>query len=133
MFEWKPEYSVKIPEIDTQHQRLFALAAELHLALTHGRGYTLLEQCLSNLVDYTKVHFASEESLMAQCHFPRAAEHKMEHDKLAAQVLDLQQKFREGEGTVSMSLLLFLKNWLENHIAGSDQQYSKFLRGEIAA
>jgi len=33
MFEWKPEYSVQIPEIDAQHQKLFALAGELHTFL----------------------------------------------------------------------------------------------------
>jgi hemerythrin len=133
MFEWKPEYSVQIPAIDAQHQRLFALAAELHSALSQGKGYTVLEQSLASLVDYTKVHFATEEQFMGQYRYPQAGEHKTEHDKLTAQVLNLQKRFRAGENTLSLSLMVFLKNWLEQHIAGSDQQYSAFIRGKVAA
>lgn len=133
MFEWKPEYSVQIAEIDAQHQRLFALAADLHAALSQGQGHSVLEKSFAALVDYTKVHFADEERLMARYHFPHAVAHKDEHDKLTAQVLDLQKKFRAGGTTLSLSLMMFLKNWLEKHIAGSDQEYSAFIRGKLAA
>lgn len=133
MFEWKPEFSVQIPEIDAQHQRLFALAAELHAALGQGKGYTVLEQCLAGLIDYTKVHFAAEEQFMGRYGYPQSVEHKVEHDKLTAQVLNLQKRFRAGENTLSLSLMIFLKNWLEQHIAGSDQQYSVYIRGKRAA
>ncbi|HUE20073.1 MAG TPA: bacteriohemerythrin [Bryobacteraceae bacterium] len=133
MFDWKPEYSVQIPEIDAQHQRLFVLAAELHAALTQGKGYTILEKSLARLVDYTKVHFAAEERRMAQHAYPEGAAHKAEHDHLTAQVLYLQKKFRAGDGSLSLSVMMFLKNWLEHHIAGSDQQYSIHIRGRHAA
>src|ERR1017187_1687694 len=72
MFEWKPEYSVQIPKIDVQHQRLFALAAELHAAMAEGKGKTVLEQSLARLVDYTKVHFAAEEEFMGKYGYPEA-------------------------------------------------------------
>ena len=133
MFEWKPEYSVHIPEIDAQHQRLFVLAAELHAAMAEGKGKAVLEQSLAHLVDYTKVHFAAEEQLMGQYRYPEAGAHKAQHDQLAAQVLDLQKKFRSGDTALTLSLMVFLKNWLERHIAGSDQQYSTYIRGKLAA
>jgi hemerythrin len=133
MFEWKPEYSVHIPEIDAQHQRLFAMAAQLHAAMAEGKGKAVLEKSLARLVDYTKVHFAAEERFMGKYGYPQSGEHKTEHDKLTAQVLDLQKRFRAGEPTLSLSLMMFLKNWLEHHIAGSDQQYSTYIRGKLAA
>ena len=133
MFEWKPEYSVQIAEIDAQHQRLFALAAELHAALSQGKGYSVLESCLAALLDYTKVHFATEEQFMSRYHYPQAQEHKAEHDKLTAQVVTLQRRFRGGETTISLSVMIFLKNWLEHHIVGSDQQYSAYIRPQLAA
>jgi hemerythrin len=133
MFEWKPEYSVQIPKIDAQHQRLFALASELHAAMAEGKGKAVLAQSLAQLVDYTKVHFAAEEQFMSQYRYPDAAAHKAQHDQLTAQVLDLQNKFRAGNAALTVSLMMFLKNWLERHIAGSDQQYSVYIRGKLAA
>jgi hemerythrin len=133
MFEWKPEYSVRIPEIDAQHQRLFALAAQLHAAMADGKAKAVLEQSLAQLVDYTKVHFAAEEQLMGQYRYPEAAAHKAQHDQLTAQVIDLQKKFRSGGAGLTISLMVFLKNWLERHIAGSDQQYSAFIRASRPA
>ncbi|HUO29254.1 MAG TPA: bacteriohemerythrin [Bryobacteraceae bacterium] len=133
MFEWKPEYSVDLPVIDAQHQRLFALAGELHAALINGKGYSVLEQCLASLVDYTKVHFASEERLMARYSYPQTREHIHEHEQLAAQVISWQVKFRTGETTLGLDMLMFLKSWLEHHIAGSDQRYSAHIRSQTAA
>ena len=65
--------------------------------------------------------------------YPEVVGHKAEHEKLTAQVLELQRRFRSGETKLSLNLMIFVKNWLENHIAGSDQKYSVFIRGKRAA
>jgi hemerythrin len=133
MFEWKPEYSVQMPEIDAQHKRLFALAAELYRAMTQGKAATVLEESLAALIDYTRDHFATEERFMNKYHYPEAAQHKAQHDQLTTEVLDLQRRFQAGEHTLSASLIMFLQNWLVQHIAKSDQQYSAYIRGKQAA
>ena len=133
MFEWKPQYSVQMPEIDSQHQRLFRLAGELHAAMQQGKGRLILEQCLARLVDYTKTHFAAEEQMLRRYGYPDVAAHKVKHDKLTAHVVELQNRFRAGENTLSITLMQFLKDWLEQHIAGSDQHYSAYIRKSVAA
>jgi hemerythrin len=133
MFEWKPKYSVQIPAIDAQHQRLFALAADLHLAMLQGKGKDILGQSLASLVDYTRQHFASEEQFMRRHGFPETEAHKKQHDQLTAQVLDFQKKFLSQDASLTVELLMFLKTWLENHIAGSDQKYAAHIRGKAAA
>jgi hypothetical protein len=50
-----------------------------------------------------------------------------------AQVIGLQKKFRSGGAGLTISLMVFLKNWLERHIAGSDQQSSAFIGSRTAA
>jgi hemerythrin len=133
MFEWKPEYSVHIPEIDKQHRRLFELSSDLHNAVMAGKGKAVLEKALDRLVDYANVHFATEEHMMWQYKFPQAEAHKMQHAQLTAQVTDLQKRSHRGEKNLSISAIVFLKDWLEQHIAGSDQRYSEFIVGKIAA
>jgi hemerythrin len=133
MFEWKPKYSVQIPAIDAQHQRLFALASDLHVAMSQGKGKAALGKALASLVDYTKQHFANEEQLMRRHAFPESEAHKKQHEQLTAQVLDFQKKFMSQDACLTVDLLMFLKTWLENHIAGSDQKYATHIRGKAAA
>jgi hemerythrin len=76
------------------------------------------------LIDYTKVHFAHEEKLMAEHGYPDSPGHKAEHVALAKQVLDVQAKFKSGASAVlSMDVLNFLKEWLLKHIQGTDKKY----------
>src|SRR5690242_9739423 len=112
MFEWKPEYRIGIPEIDVQHQRLFALAEELHLARSQGKSKLLLEQALRRLLAYTKVHFAAEEELMRSCGYAGAAAHKREHDRLTEQVVQFHERFQQQDVCLGLDLMQFLKTWL---------------------
>jgi len=133
MFEWRSEYSVQMPDIDAQHQRLFVLAAELHRALVEGKPKPALERMLTSLVDHANLHFAYEERMMRKHLYPEADAHALGHDQLRARMLDLQQGFHIAEKTPSFEVLLFMKNWLEHHITGSDHQYSVFIRSRRAA
>lgn len=133
MFEWKTDYSIQLPEIDAQHRRLFALAAELHDAMSQGRGKAVLEKALVQLLDYTKAHFAAEEGLMRRYAYPQFAAHKEQHEQFTAQVVEFRQRFHGGQTAMTVDLMFFLQNWLTNHILGSDLQYSPFVRAKTAA
>ena len=133
MFEWKPEYSVQIPAIDTQHQRLFALAAELHTAMAQGEGRIALQKGLNSLVDYTKTHFRDEEELMRKYGYPKFSDHKVEHEKLTAQVLEFQERFIRHEACLTIDLMMFLQTWLHRHIKGSDRKYAAHINSQAAA
>jgi len=127
MFEWKKEYSVHIRSIDAQHQKLFAIAAELHEAMAHGQGQAILSKILDRLIQYTLIHFAHEEKLMEQYAFPDLAAHKVEHENLRKQVIEFDSKFKSGTASLSIDLFTFLQSWLVHHISGTDMRYSAFL------
>ncbi len=127
---WKAEYSVGIKQIDEQHKRLVRLLNELHQAMYEGKSREVMTGVLSQLVDYTKSHFATEERLMQGYSFPGYAAHKVEHDQLTKTVLKFQQDVATGKAVMSIDVLEFLKNWLRNHILGTDQKYGPFLRSK---
>ena len=131
MFEWKDEYTVGVGSVDAKHRSLFGIAAELHAAMSAGQGKALLGKILDRLVQYTAMHFAHEERLMRQ--YPGLAPHKAEHDALTAQVLQFQADFKSGRATMTVQLLMFLKDWLQTHIMGSDQKYGPYLAGKLVA
>jgi hemerythrin len=133
MFEWSNNYSVDIGSIDSQHQNLFAIGRELHAAMTAGQGKASLARILDRLVQYTAVHFAHEERLMRLHDYPDMAAHKAQHDALTAQVVKFQEDFNSGRVAMTVQLLQFLKEWLQNHIKGSDLKYAPYLKEKAVA
>lgn len=127
LFEWRDDYSVKIPSIDAQHQRLVAILNELHESMVSGHGAERLRAVLGELVAYTAEHFAYEEALFAEHGYPNAAAHTAEHQRLVEQVLEFKRKYEGGQAAINMALMKFLKDWLIKHILGSDKAYGGHL------
>ncbi len=123
---WTSDLSVGIGEIDAQHQQLVSLLNELHAAMKQGHGSESLVEIFSKLVDYTRYHFGTEERLFDQYHYPRAVEHKEQHDLLTKQVLELRAQLKGGQLLVSIKTLDFLKGWVTNHIMKTDKYYTEF-------
>jgi len=132
MFNWKAEYAVGHPDIDSQHKRLFQLAAELHSSMLAGHGKEILNRVLNNLISYTKHHFAAEEQLMADSGYPDYLQHKAKHDQLTAQVVEFQKDFVAGRTAITVDLLQFLSNWLQHHIGLTDRKIAAYLHERSA-
>jgi hemerythrin len=130
LITWNESYSVKVKQFDDQHKKLIDMVNELHDAMKVGKGKDLLEKILAGLIQYTVTHFANEERLMKQHNYPGYEQHKKEHNLLTLQVNDVQKKFHEGGAVLSQSVLQFLKEWLQNHIKGTDKNYAPFLNGK---
>lgn len=128
LINWDESYSVNIKKIDEQHKELVKLVNELHDAMSQGAANDVLSKVLNSLVDYTIIHFNTEEELFKSYNYPDAQNHKTEHDKLTQQVKDFQGKFRDGKSTITYELMDFLSDWLINHILDSDKKYSSYLK-----
>ena len=126
-YAWKESYSVRIQTIDAQHKQLVSLIAKLQDAMAQGRGREVLGLILNEVVHYTKIHFATEETLMASNGYPDLAAHQAIHNELTRTVVDLQSRFASGQVALSVQTMQFLKGWLVNHILGTDQKYGPFL------
>ena len=120
---WNDAYSVDIQEIDEQHKRLIDIMNELYAALASTSSRSHIGAILDKLMEYTKVHFAVEETLMRIFDYEGYHEHKAIHDHIVTRVVDFQRKFREGDDKVGMELLMFLKEWLFHHINDQDKKY----------
>jgi hemerythrin len=132
LFQWKNEYAVGQPDIDSQHKRLFQLSDALHAAMTAGKGKEVVSQTLGDLIAYTKHHFAAEEKLMQKSNYHDYPHHKDLHDKLTAQVVQFQNEFLAGRSAVTIQLLQFLKDWLQHHIGETDRKVALYLTQHAA-
>ncbi|MEW8415465.1 MAG: bacteriohemerythrin [Candidatus Thiodiazotropha sp.] len=125
---WDNSLSVGIQAIDDEHQKLLTLINNLQTAVLYPTGESFERQALSELVDYTKYHFAREEKLMSDYGYPDYEAHKKQHEEMIVKVMRFLDSYEKDREATIDELTGFLKNWLVDHIAGTDQQYSQFLR-----
>ena len=111
-FQWDASFDVKNANINAQHQKLFTLID----TLDKNRASA---EVLKELLDYVVLHFKTEEDSFAAKNWDGAAAHKAIHDKFVQDALAVKSV---GDGEID-----FLKNWLVNHIKGSDFTYIDLL------
>jgi len=127
---WNDKLSVGVKVIDDDHKQLVGLANQLYDAIAAKRGKQELEAILNGLVDYTTFHFTREEELFAKTSYPDAARHKVQHDDLTRQVLQIQARYHAGSTALTLEVMVFLKDWLYDHILGSDLEFGPYLNSK---
>ena len=130
LITWKETYSLNVEEVDNQHKKLVELINDLHGAMISGKAKESLGKILSALIDYTLYHFATEEKFFDQYEYPDSNSHKKQHQDLVQQVAALQQKFEAGEKVLTIDVMNFLRDWLNDHILGSDKKFGPYLNSK---
>jgi hemerythrin len=127
-FTWTAEMSVGIEVLDDDHRKLVDLINDLHDGIVAGHGTERLGRVLDGLVSYTRTHFEHEEELFEKIGFPDAAEHIEEHRALTKMVDDVRERYNKGQfDALTLEMMEFLKNWLREHVLGSDKKYQAHL------
>ncbi len=130
--EWVDKYSVGIPDIDEQHKSLVNTINYLFGECKKGEeaANNAFRKTMKSLVDYVKFHFKTEEELMIKYNFPEEGykAHKIEHEKFIIKVLEVVSDFENGKKFVPNQTTRFLRDWLLQHIAIVDKNYSEFLQ-----
>lgn len=131
-FEWTEDYSVKVERFDGQHRRLFIYINQVHDAMSYGADQKVVEEILSNLIDYTLTHFIEEEVELVKNGYPDYERHKQAHDDFVAKVRGMLVRFKASEKMsriLCAEIFAHLTDWLTNHIRVVDQAYADFLSG----
>ena len=126
-FQWSEELSVNIEEIDNQHQDLITLVNDVFTAVEIGKGDEILGEALNELIEFTKIHFATEVRLMKIHGYPDLASHENEHDELKNHVFKLNRRFNDGQSFLTTTVEKFLKDELINHFQKTDMKFGSFL------
>ena len=127
---WTKDMSVGVKKFDEEHMALIKIINMLNTAITSKDPKSRLDEILANLASYTVTHFDHEEELMEKYGYPGYQEHKKQHSELTSQVNDYIARLKEGKASFSIELMSFLRDWLVNHINGSDKMYWEFFRSK---
>jgi hemerythrin len=121
---WSNDFSVRVNEIDQQHQKLVLLINRLHEAMSHGNGSKVIFEILDEMTQYAVYHFNTEEKYFEKYNFKGAESHIQSHADFVKKVSTFVKSFKEGKVTLTLEVMQFLSDWLQDHILGEDMEYS---------
>jgi len=130
--QWSDVLLTGVAEIDRQHRVLVDTLTEARVKLTSETDNPVFEQITRYLLSYAIYHFSTEEQLMLQFGYAAAMPdeaklHLAAHRAFSERVVALREDAREGKPGSRDDLLVFLKNWLTNHIMTTDKKLGQFI------
>ncbi len=117
---WSKELSIGNANLGRQHERLFRLSQKAHemagLPSVTSEEY---HELLNDIAAALRMHFASEEKILARNNCPTLAEHKSAHQTYEEKFIQILYEAALGELDKGV-LLDTLSDYLNNHATEMD-------------
>ncbi len=127
---WTNEFSVGVAEIDKQHKKLLGMINRLIAEQKNLTDPETIAELLTEMTDYAREHFRSEEYLMAENGYERQGVHEIQHRRFIEKTEEFMNASDIGPNILSNALLNFLGSWLVEHILKEDMKYKEFFRAK---
>lgn len=128
--EWNEGLSVRIPEIDAEHQRFIHFVNALNEAIARRMDIEVIKNQLQAIVYDAAEHFAHEESLFREWGYPQADEHAEKHAQILLALHEIMGHFDRRVEYERIEAGLQVKKTLIEHILTEDMKYRDFCRRE---
>ncbi len=123
---WDADLGTGVRSIDAEHRLQVSLVNALEELVRQGGDPARASRTLAQLVDFTRVHFLSEELMMRLYAYPHHDAHKLEHGRLTDQVSELQGRVERGEAQSALETIEGLHRWLAGHIRSMDHAFARW-------
>ncbi len=123
-FQWKERFALGDERLDTEHRYFFHLINELYLAIEAQRGEQVLAALYAALRGYTEIHFRDEEAYLAKVGYPELQQQILEHGRFLQHLKEMPMAAPGAQAA-----LAFMRDWLIEHILGSDQEFVRWHQG----
>jgi hemerythrin-like metal-binding protein len=134
-FEFTPALETGNRDIDAHVRTLFAIANEILYSKALEESPREFRRALKFFIVYLDYHFASEEIVMAQRHYPSRHLHSDFHSQVLREAAAIERRVNaKGASEESRDALYFMvEDWLVYHVVEADRQFATFLREAPAA
>jgi hemerythrin len=109
-----------------EHRAQLELLTAFGRAIENGQRHAV-DEILDPLIDYTKMHFSSEQRLMRLYQYPRYQEHVEDHELTIECLENLRHVYLVGSTKVARVAADQLSGWICAHIRGADHTLGHFL------
>ena len=130
MIIWDSEtMSTGVPEIDSQHKKLFEKFNEFSEAIASKKSMEAAGDILDFLQFYAKWHFGQEENCMNEYKCPVAAQNKQAHADFVKKFSEFYTEWQTGTMTPELAnnTYIELEQWLLHRILNRIQPIKKVL------
>lgn len=127
IIKWRDSYSTGVQQFDDEHHKIVELINDMFEMMRDKNDQAAVEKLLSEVITYTEYHFDNEEKILDERGYPELTQHKKEHEKLKAEVINFKEKLNNDFDNSYRELYKFLREWLTNHILECDMKYSEHL------
>lgn len=126
---WKDDYLIGYSSVDKEHKKLFEIAHRAFSAVVGNEKISKIKTIVSELINYTKVHFANEEKYMFSVKYPSLSEHKEQHKKILSSMNEFLKTINQKDiNDLEKELAYFIEQWFINHIIFEDKKISQYAR-----
>jgi hemerythrin len=119
--------------VDAEHDLQMQLLDSLSQAIQRGGDLSPMKYILEQFIEFSDMHFLSEQLVMRLHGYPGYEPHLEEHTRLMKKVREIRANLMKGENEPSLVLVQELKDWLVTHIATEDVTFGEFLKGKQGA
>ncbi len=123
--EWRPEISLHVAKLDSQHQKLYSITNRLIDLYEQGAGDMI--DVLAELVQYAMDHFRDETLIMFESRYPGLDAQKTAHDRFVEKMHEFLRGYDEGKEQLTNELLNYCRDWLVAHITNEDTKFAAYL------
>lgn len=127
LLTWSHECIVGVQAMDDQHGILMDTLNELRLMLLRGTDRRSVALQMERLIEFTQMHFESEERLLKHYGFPGSDAHRADHRRLLEKLYAALEHVNREETVHFQSVLDFLPSWYLEHVEQLDQPYGIWL------
>lgn len=109
------------------------LLHSLSQAIQRGGELSPMRYILEQFIEFSDMHFLSEQLVMRLHGYPGYEAHLEEHTRLMKKVRELRVNLLKGESEPSLALVQELQDWLVQRIATEDVAFGGYLKTKEGA
>jgi len=124
LINWSDKYYIGLHIIDQQHKKWIEFINNLYKSYNNKVPSKEIDEEIYKLLDYTDYHFGFEEKYLEDFHCDNVEEHEKQHEKFVIKIKSFQTQFSETKQEDAVyKLIVYVNNWVLNHIQNEDIEY----------
>jgi hemerythrin-like metal-binding protein len=130
--KWDKEYSVDVPEIDTQHKELMNIINHFIRNCTGDMAAekAFFDKIIDIGIKEIERHFNTEEKILDKTKYGKLEEHKAEHKIFLNKLKTIVNEIKEGKREINLTeMTINVKEWLLTHIIAYDKEAKEYFKG----